>query len=908
MDKQFQELGDLVTRHFNDGHLDQLERELCDRTQGDAKDLRASFKLGVLAAARYQLSDAARNFSVIAASGWKTGLARHNLATVYFRSGLTRIAIEMLLEEAKSQETNAATFFNLGIICDQVAALGDHIPPELVECGLLAAGRNVRQDATQYFERSLDIGAWSSGLDGALYLWPEDVPPNLGFPVNLAQPSIENASRHLYDGIACLDRHEWRAALEHLDLAAVADTTIRKAAADARKTALIGLCREIRTDIARAMDQKNYTAARDRIGDLALLCAEVPIDDLIEELLLEELNAIAAQLRQSDAAADFSILQTFSKAIGDAVDRKRCGEAAIDAGQMGHAVDDPTAAFARRCAGVVEDLLRRMVRSGMYEFGADLLAWSEQQWFAPSLQTNWRREINHARSLSCWTFAKTALAQGDAAEAESQLAKALLAARDAEAAGLARIIELELSRLRQRKTGTEGAQHIQQAMAEERYADAARLCSDAISVNPHDDAVTAQLAIALERLRGDAHAFARAAKWTEAAASIDSFLEYKPDDVESQLFRARAAAELNNSQIEQGWNRWQSRPYASSDLRETLTQFCAKVLALDPQHARALELLREMEVVDQRVIAEAADSSANQQYRHELVELDQALIRNDATLAFASACRLRALRPLERHTRDACDKAFAAYVGAMQTRLELDVDVTVLDEIEGELGRLLNVEPDFRSARDLLGRVQRRRILENSSRRAAAQQQLDEADQKLTELEPVLALQALEPVFVLDLPECKTRAQMLRELATGMAKRQVLMAFAAGQEHVADALGSHKAALSRWSPAAWQQVLAHIRSHQQQAQSSSALLDEINSVIDQARDTAGSALSALFGLDRNVRRLRRRHGEIPASELAKLQILNREILETMPLWSRAAYRLLSRMNGTVSLYSGASTA
>lgn len=188
MDKQFQETEDLVTRHFNDGHLDQLERELYDRIQSDAKDLRALFKQGVLAAGRYQLSDAARNFSVIAASGWKTGLARHNLATVYFRSGLTRVAIEMLLKEAKSQEASAATFFNLGIICDHVAALGDHIPPELVDCGLLAAGRNVRQDATQYFKRSLDAGAWNSGLDGALYLWPENVPQAWGFASTWLSP------------------------------------------------------------------------------------------------------------------------------------------------------------------------------------------------------------------------------------------------------------------------------------------------------------------------------------------------------------------------------------------------------------------------------------------------------------------------------------------------------------------------------------------------------------------------------------------------------------------------------------------------------------------------------------------------------------------------------------------------
>jgi hypothetical protein len=321
-----------------------------------------------------------------------------------------------------------------------------------------------------------------------------------------------------------------------------------------------------------------------------------------------------------------------------------------------------------------------------------------------------------------------------------------------------------------------------------------------------------------------------------------------------------------------------------------------------------LQLLRQMAAVERRASAGAAATSADQRYIEELIQLEEAIAKNNTVQAFSHACKLRALRRQEPHTKEACDRAFALYVAALQTRLETDDKEGALNEVECELLKLLKVEPSFRTAIDLLDQVRRRGVHENPARRAVAEEKLTEADRRLTETEPVLALQALEEVFLLNLPEYRTRAQTLRELAIVMAKRQLKAMILDGHGEHDDAFDMRAKVLGNCSPASVEEVLAWAARHRAKELSSQSFKAEISRIMEQARNSSAPALSVLFRMDRAIRQLRRRHGDVPSSELAKLRTVEQDVLQTMWPWSRGTYRLLSRITGTAFLYRKASPA
>jgi tetratricopeptide (TPR) repeat protein len=899
-------------QYFDQGRIRDVERELRRRIDDDPLDIRAVFECGTIAAFREEFGKAGECFSKILASNWNRNLAVNNLAVIYFRSGLTRAAIEMLLELSRSKDAvPAAVYFNLAMICDRVAAFGGEPPPELIECRLLSVEVRPAQKAAEYFKRCTESAmAWHSGLDGSLYLWPEDVPFSLGFAANLLQPSVEEANRHLYQGIALLRNREWDEALKHLDLVSATLPDASKAAANARTTALLGYSREVRQDIAAKVSAGDYAEAEVEIDKLAKICARLPVEDLLQKLLLEELSEIGNRLDQVEPIVDFALLQVFSRAIKVAVTRVAGAPVAGAEGEVADAdvQESSEAHFASKCAIAIEDVLRRFLRIGNYDAGVQLLAWAEQQWFASALSLNWNQEIHHAKALDYWSRAKDAFAREESDLAGRQLGIALVAARQAEAEGFVKVIELQLASLHRPSTLARTIELINQAIVEQRYEEAAQACSEALANNPHDETLVSLLTQALERLRLNAHALARASKWSEAAAAIDRYLVHRPNDHEAQSFRTRMTERQSDERVEAAWNKWQSRDSSvASDLSAEVIGLCERVLALDPAHARAREVLREISAVEARSQAAAAPDSADQLYRDRLMQFEQAIARGSAADALLQLQQLRVLRPDQHHTRQAIERALPLCVASLRNRLELECDAAALDEIERELVLLRSIEPGFAPAAELLDKLRRQRVREDAGRRSLVDASLREADQCLMKLEPAKALKAMEPALVLDLPEARSRLRALQELAVAMAKRQLEILMLRKDEPQTSEQSELTRLLGRMAPQALHDALARINRTHNEGPRADSLRRDVDRIEQDARNSKAPTLGTLWGLDRGIRYLRQRHGELPAPEMARLRAIRRDILTAASPWLRFIYRVTARFTGAPTLYGAVSS-
>ena len=207
---------------FERAQLTELEGELNRRFSDDDKDVRARFKQGMLAAARSEFAQAGKCFAYACEYDWNKEIAKNNLAVIYFKNRQPEIAIKIFMEVAESERPPPAAHFNLAIIADRIAEFGGDPPPELIRIGFLESEHKPATKAWDFFHKALgtapdSFDQWEAGLDGALYLRPEEVAPSLGFPISIGRDALEEGHRYLFDGIAALDRHDWCAAIRNLD-------------------------------------------------------------------------------------------------------------------------------------------------------------------------------------------------------------------------------------------------------------------------------------------------------------------------------------------------------------------------------------------------------------------------------------------------------------------------------------------------------------------------------------------------------------------------------------------------------------------------------------------------------------------------------------------------------------------
>jgi hypothetical protein len=881
-----------------EGRAFELEAKLRSNLLDDPQDIRSAFKLGVVTAAR-GLPEASMHFAKVALFDWNTSLTNNNLAVARFRQGATIAAVEMFLKIAASANVPSAVYFNLAVISQGVASLGGDIPPDLVRCGLFEPGGSAQQTARVYFEKCISIERWDSGIEGALYLWPDEIPLSIGFPALLDQPRVEQAELHFQKGMALIGHHNWRAAIAEFDQAVREYPGLKRPIAGSRASALLGLCREVRANVTKKKDEGEYRAATALIRELAALYTEVPLDDLVEGLLLDELNATGVQLLDERNVADLAVLHTLSKAVKDAVDHlDNVRSTTSDATTQIQTRENRPTFYEDRCACAVEDQLRRLVLLHRYDDAQELLSWAQLQWFVSSLRSNWRSDIYDAKAYDHWLQAKDATARKDFVRAEQQLGTALIAAMEAKATGLVRVIEAALTQLKRRGGGPADFQQIEAAISTRDYEIAAKLSAKALLLNPHDETLSAHLAAALSSLLEKAKANIRLRHWEVAAGALKGYLDHRPEDSEALSLCAIVRNGQLDAQIERNWALWESRTAGSAaSLAKTLTDDCNAALEEYPCHERALELSRKIAAATHRAAAEAQPTSGNRRYLEALAELQLALATRDSSTALSLAFELRSFEPNDVQTQKICCEAVALRVSSLWAAVKTGKrDV----EFDRELSQLLDFEPGFRPALDLRTHLQREEVRLRPERQMLAEEKLIQADAELTKLDPVATLQTLDEVALLDIAQFQSRADALREAAIRMAKRKLARVLR-GSTKDADEM-SLREVLGRWAPGASEEVQAQIN----RARAHSAVQfhpkREVGRFLDDVRSSSSSPLVILLRMDTRVRQLYRRHGKLPARETLRLAKANNDIQQTMPLWSRWVYRVMRQLNGAAALY------
>jgi hypothetical protein len=240
--------------------------------------------------------------------------------------------------------------------------------------------------------------------------------------------------------------------------------------------------------------------------------------------------------------------------------------------------------------------------------------------------------------------------------------------------------------------------------------------------------------------------------------------------------------------------------------------------------------------------------------------------------------------------------------------LETERDAAALEQIEGEVAQLRVIASNSTAVAELLDRVRRQRVREDSGRRALVEGKLTEADQYLTKMQPIPALQTLEGVLVLDLPETRTRARALQELAVAVAKRQLEMLMLEKRPEPGPGQDQLMRLLGRWAPEALRDVLRRVNHVRNEGPRADDLKTEVERIAAEARNSSSAVWTVVSRLDRGVRRLRRRYGDLPASELATLGRARSDLLIAVSPWLRWLYRTRSYVTGAKSLYSAGSVA
>ena len=185
---------------------------------------------------------------------------------------------------------------------------------------------------------------------------------------------------------------------------------------------------------------------------------------------------------------------------------------------------------------------------------------------------------------------------------------------------------------------------------------------------------------------------------------------------------------------------------------------------------------------------------------------------------------------------------------------------------------------------------------------------MTEADQYLTKMQPIPALQALEGALVLDLPETRIQARALQELAIAVAKRQLGMLLLEKRPEPGPGQDQLMRLLDRWAPEALRDVLRRVSHARNEGPRADDLRAEVERIAAEARNSSAAAWTVMSRLDHGVRRLRQRYGELPASELATLGRARGDVLIAVPPWLRWLYRTRSYVTGAKSLYSPGSVA
>lgn len=905
----------ILERLFKDGRLDELQKCLRQRVNHDDSDIRSVYRLANLHAYQDKLAEALLLYDIAWGHRWPGPVCLNNIGVVLIRQGQTRPGIKALYEVNQMEGAPAAASFNLGILIETVFAFSGSYPPIFGQMEFVEPDKKPAEAAAEYFRTACER-PWLEGtrLDGALYLWPNDILPNIGFEATVSRSSIEAAHEHLNEALSRLQEGDWRMALDLLAQAASLAPILETHTNQHRITALLGLCRELREQAVTLRRAGDYRGARNILQELVSLFPELPDRELVTEILVTEINNLAERLRMSSLTEQLPDLQKLITAAGTHLDDLReVWQEGVDVSR-GHGNTETSSSqhnrdpisvqryLAQVCTNAWDRQIRLLVRDAQYDRAIDLATYGEMQWFSQGAEQRWRAEVLVGKALDAYACAREALEEGKRGVAEQHLREARTSALEADAQSLVRQFDAELSRLISAVTPAEDIETLRVLLDRRNYTEVLGRCQRLLKRYPTDGNLSSIQKTALNLLLEEAHAAERLKRWDIVSERLKLYWRYCKDDEAAQAMLGKSTAGIIDQLAEDAWFAWQAGEHTQA------ARLCNEALEQNPKHQKAGRLKAIIEVNETINWNELASA-----YRKIYQDCMRAIAEKNPAEAFKQARELRRLEPDEALTEEACTAAFSLYISDFRYQLESSRNPEHAKELAKKVEQLLDITPDFKPAIELMNELNRTQLNRKREFAQKARKKLEEARQALYEGVPEKALTFVREALERNIPTLRSESEDCCREALAMLQQRLKSLTKANQYQETDETTRLIKIIAEWCPHEAAQIEVefdqrrrtieaefHEKRRMQEGQRD--VPSEIGEIIDRVRHSSKGSLRILYNLNTDIRRFIRRRPGTPKPQVNRLLQCREELLQSMLPPQKLAAGLVNWMTANAVPY------
>ncbi|MBW8879520.1 MAG: hypothetical protein JF614_31690 [Acidobacteria bacterium] len=915
-------LASQVSQYFQQGRWEELERIFRDALKEDAADARSAFRLGNLLAYQGRYREALVCFETAWLYRWPGPIALNNRGVVFSCLGESRMAFKDLSDAARQAEGCRPASYNLGILCEKLGNEGS-LPAVLLDLKLEASGKKASEIARSIFAQALDgtnpgAGWAETGpLDRPLFLWIDDLPSGFGFELKREIVNIEEAIAVYDEGISLVDQGRWQEGISKLDASAGLHPDLKERIKAPKTRALVGMVRSRFEEIRNKWDAEDFEGAKRGYDELIQLVPILPDRAFADEIVTAALNHAAERIRSHKPEEGWEALQRLITAARqrveddlrngetetpeeeeipglektpepEAAQEKTAGEEGASENETGKeeppspapsngAVrEGPAAEHIRQvCRQAWGQQITYLLGRGEYEVAIDLLEFSDIEWFASRDLPGWRRRVYTSQAESLRTKGRAFFKKRKWKEAATCWKDGREAALLAEDAHVVESLDQLIDELLE-SAPAELQTELQALLRDRNDREALRHCVEALEKDPGDGRLTARRQALISQLLRQTQEALEAQQWNEAQGIANAILAAVPEES-----RARHQLRMAEEKLIEQWSE-EAKGFLERGRLDDAAKQCAKIEALDPDHAGAREIRREIKIAERRAEQDKQDSNPYDKAFYAYMEARDA---GDPERALEWALEMKRLDRRDPHTREALEWVPSAFVEALRVQLEKDRTPETANALTEKLKRLFSLQPNFKPARELSKELRQVSKGYDNQKRKRSYDKLGEAEEVLLgdDPDPKRALQLLAAVRD---PDLEDEVQEKRKEALALLRGQIDELLADPSEENQKAADDLLKIHQRWDPSFVEARQREVERKQALRAEEKELDDQVKKLRDLLRQNKGKPFYALKEMDQTVRALDLEGSRIRTRRRREIEELRQRAKRNMTRWQR----------------------
>lgn len=294
------------------GAWDEAEALLRALLDDDPQDLSARCRLATLLVLRGWKDEPARRDEAVhlydgcVAQGWAPALSLNNQGVVWAHDGQGMPAVGNLKQAAQMNGGYGPGLYNLGVLCEAVAAAGGGVPRLLVDLDVIGSDEDPREASRRWFREALRDEAWTAdpgvGRGGPrgqepLHLWREDLNPALCWIPSIDDGHYREAEQQFQEGLRLLAEKDYERARNQFESAVQMVPDFGPRVNPHRIQAVRAHVDVLRRQAREQWRQGRFDEARDTLDGLLGTLPHLP-DRVVElQMIADEVTYLSGQLQ-----------------------------------------------------------------------------------------------------------------------------------------------------------------------------------------------------------------------------------------------------------------------------------------------------------------------------------------------------------------------------------------------------------------------------------------------------------------------------------------------------------------------------------------------------------------------------------------------------------------------------------